>query len=171
MKYDVFISYSRKDYMDDRMNVIPGNVVSKVKEALTNAGITYWFDEEGLYSGNDFTEKIVSNIEASTIFLFLSTKDANASPWTSKEVACADEMHKYILPVRIDNTSYNKKVLFRIADRSYIDYYINPDKGMDDMIDSIKKYLEQEKEEEEKRLTEKRRKRLERRETKSIGHP
>ena len=97
MKYDVFISYSRKDYMDDRMNVIPGNVVSKVKEALTNEGITYWFDEEGLYSGNDFTEKIVSNIEASTIFLFLSTKDANASPWTSKEVACADEIYK-ILP-------------------------------------------------------------------------
>ena len=39
IKYDVFISYSRKDYVDEQNNVIPGNEVSKIKEALTKAGI------------------------------------------------------------------------------------------------------------------------------------
>ncbi len=29
-KYDVFISYSRKDYVDEQKNVIPDNVISKI---------------------------------------------------------------------------------------------------------------------------------------------
>ena len=86
-KYDVFISYSRKDYVDEHNNIIPGNEVSIIKEALTEAGITYWFDEEGVYSGDKFTEKIVTNIEASSIFLFLLTQNACESTWTSKEIA------------------------------------------------------------------------------------
>lgn len=144
-KYDVFISYSRKDYVDEHQNIIPGNDVSKIKEALTKAGIKYWFDEDGIYSGNNFTDKIVANIDASAIFLFLSTQKSNASPWTSREIACADELKKYIIPVRIDHSPYNRTVLLRIADRSYIDYESNPEKGLLELISSIKKHLEQQK--------------------------
>ena len=39
-KYDVFISYSRKDYVDEQKNLIPGNEVSKIKDALTKAEIS-----------------------------------------------------------------------------------------------------------------------------------
>ena len=171
-KYDVFISYSRKDYVDELKNVIPGNVVSKIKGALSKANISYWFDEDGIYSGNEFTEKIVSNIEVSTIFLFLSTRNANASPWTSKEIACADELGKYIIPIRIDKSPYNKKVLFRIADRSYIDYYANPEKGIEEIVSSIqthKEQIEEERkkhEEEERERAEKERKQAEERKAK-----
>ena len=159
MKHDVFISYSRKDYVDEQKNVIPGNEVSKIKEALTEAGITYWFDEEGIYYGQNFVEKIVTNIEDAKIFLFLSTANANKSPWTCKEIASADEFNKHIIPVRIDSTPYNKKVLFRIADLDYIEYYTNPKKGMEDMIKSIQAHLaelaaeeKRKKEEDEKRI-------------------
>lgn len=161
-KYDVFISYSRKDYVDEHKNVIPGNEVSKIKDALTNAGITYWFDEDGIYSGDNFVEKIVSNIENAKVFLFLSTANANKSLYTCKEIASADEFKKHIIPVRIDSTPYNKKVLFRIADLNYIEYYTNPHKGIEDMIRSIKAYLEklakadrERKEEEKKKELEK----------------
>lgn len=156
-KYDVFISYSLKDYVDEQKHVIPGNHVSSIKDALTEAGITYWFDEEGIYSGDIFTEKIVTNIEAAPIFVYLSTANANSSQWTSKEISCADEMKKYIIPVRIDRTPYNKKVLFRIADISYIDYYVNPERGLSELVNSIKSYLaqaqadEKQKEEEEEK--------------------
>lgn len=153
-KYDVFISYSRRDYVDERNNVIPGNVVSKIKEALTNAGISYWFDEEGIYSGQNFVEKIVTNIENARIFLFLSTANANKSPWTCKEIACADEFKKHIIPVRIDSSPYNKKVMFRIADLDYIDYYTNPQKGMEDVIKSINAYLEELASEEKRKAEE-----------------
>lgn len=144
-KYDVFISYSRKDYMDSHKNVIPGNDVQKVKDALTRAGVSYWFDEEDIYSGEDFAEKIVVNIEAACVFVYLSTANANSSLWTSKEIACADEMHKPIIPVRIDRTPFNRKVLFRIADLSHIEYYNNPEKGLEKLIEAIKVHLDQQK--------------------------
>lgn len=163
MIYDVFISYSRRDYVDEQKNVIPGNEVSKIKDALSKAGITYWFDEEGIYSGQNFVEKIVTNIENARIFLFLSTANANKSPWTCKEIASADEFKKHIIPVRIDSSPYNKKVLFRIADLDYIEYYSNPQKGITDLIKSIKTHLEEQVEEMRKKQEEEnKRKELER---------
>lgn len=160
--YDVFISYSRKDYVDSSHNVIPGNVVSKIRTLLEENQISYWFDEEGIYSGQNFVEKIVTNIKASHIFLYLSTANANASRWTCKEIASAEELGKYIIPLRIDDSPYNDKVLFRIVDLDYIEYYKNPEKAMKELIVSIKAYLKEieeekkrkEKEEEEKREAE-----------------
>lgn len=155
-KYDVFISYSRKDYVDELDNVIEGNCVSKIKNALSKAGITYWFDEDGIYSGDKFTEKIIENIKASHVFLFLSTRNSCSSHFTSKEIACADELGKYIIPVRIDHTPYNEKILFRIADLSYVDYWKNPQKGIEAVIKSIKTYLSELKDlEEQKKADEK----------------
>lgn len=169
MKYDVFISYSRKDYVDEQKNVIPGNEVSKIKDALAKVGITYWFDEEGIYSGQNFVEKIVTNIEDAKIFLFLSTVNANNSPWTCKEIASADEFKKHIIPVRIDATPYNKKVLFRIADLDYIEYYTNPKKGMEDLIKSIQTYLaEFAAEEKQRKEEENKKKELERKKEENL---
>ena len=161
--YDVFISYSRADYVDKKKNVIPGNEVSKVKDALTKAGITYWFDEDGIYSGQDFVEKIVTNIKQASIFIFLSSANANKSEWTSKEIASAYELKKIIIPVRIDSTPYNEKVLFRIADLDYIEYYSDPQKGMEKLIYSVKAHLEALAEEElRKKEQEEKKKRQER---------
>ena len=141
IEYDVFISYSRKDYVDENNNVIPGNVVSKIKEALTNAGISYWFDEEGLYSGQNCAEKIINVIESSKILIFLSTANANNSRWTIKEIASADLLNKPIIPVRIDNTPYDNKILFRISELDYIEYYSNPEKSLRSLIAIIKSNL------------------------------
>ena len=47
MKYDVFISYSRKDYVDKAGNIIEGNIITQIKELLASNGYTYWFDESG----------------------------------------------------------------------------------------------------------------------------
>ena len=150
--YDVFISYSRRDYLDEKRNVIPGNVVSKIKAVLDENNISYWFDEDGIYSGQNFIEKIVTNIKASHIFLYLSTSNANASRWTCKEIASAEELGKHIIPLRIDDSPYNDKVLFRISDLDYIEYYTNPEKAMKDLVVSIKAYLTQiEKEKKRKR--------------------
>lgn len=152
-EYDVFISYSRKDYVDENDKVIPGNVVSKIKDCLSAAEISYWFDEEGIYSGDNFTEKIPANIEKSKVFLFLASVNSNQSKWTSKEIGCAENMEKRIIPVRIDKSPYNKSVMFRIADLDYVKYYSNPDKGLDDIVDAVKKALK-DIEDEERRIKE-----------------
>ncbi|MBR1447220.1 MAG: SUMF1/EgtB/PvdO family nonheme iron enzyme [Prevotella sp.] len=144
-KYDVFISYSRKDYVDGHKNVIPGNEVSKIKEALTKAGITYWFDEEGVYSGDDFAKVIVKSIKASKIFVFLSTENSNLSEWTANEISTAHMLKKKIIPVRIDDSVYHDDVILYISRLSHIDYNDNPEKGRQDLIQSINSYLAEEK--------------------------
>ena len=58
-KYDVFISYSRNDYVDENGNVIPDNEVLKILDALKQSGITFWFDQKGIVHGEDFGEKIL----------------------------------------------------------------------------------------------------------------
>lgn len=55
----------------------------------------------------------------------------------------ADELGKHIIPVRIDKTPYNNKVLFRIADLNFIEYYVNPDEGNKEMVQAIKTYIEE----------------------------
>lgn len=141
-KYDVFISYSRKDYVDEHKNVIPGNEVSKIKDALTNAGISYWFDEKGIVSGEDYAAKIVKHIKASKIIIYISSEAANKSDWTRKEIACALMYKKYVIPVLLDESPFHDSVMLRIVDLDRIDYYLNPQQGLDKLIRSINTYLE-----------------------------
>lgn len=161
-KYDVFISYSRKDYVDEHKNVIPGNEVSKIKEALTNAGITYWFDEKGVIPGEDYAAKITKQIKACKIFLYISSKAANESDWTRKEIATALMYNKYIVPLLLDTSPFHDSVILRIADLDRIDYYVNQQLGLDKLVCSINIFLE-EKAEEEKRKKEAERKKAEER--------
>ena len=88
-KYDVFISYSRKDYVDDIGNVLPNNILSKIRDAFKANGITYWFDEEGIYSGEEFASIITKAIRNSKIFLFIASANSNKSKWTSNEISTA----------------------------------------------------------------------------------
>ncbi len=150
-QYDVFISYSRKDYVDEHDNVIPGNEISKIMKSLTDAGITYWIDKEGVYFGDKFTEELPKIIKSVPVFVYLSTANANKSRFTSKEIATADEYGKYIIPVRIDMTPYSDKVIFRIADVSFIKYAANPAKGREELVKSIKAFLKKQKEDELKK--------------------
>jgi MTH538 TIR-like domain (DUF1863). len=143
-KYDVFISYSRHDYVDEHENVIPNNEISKIMEALTDAGITYWIDKEGIYSGDKFTEELPKIIKSAPIFVYLSTANSNKSKYTSKEIAIADEYGKYIIPVRIDMTPYSDKVIFRIADVSFVKYAVNPNRGREELVKIHKGFSEKE---------------------------
>ena len=161
-KYDVFISYSRKDYVDENNIIIPGNVVSKVKDILDKMKVKYWFDVDGIYCGDEFAPLIARAIKNSKIFLFISSHNSNASDWTSNEIAVAHAYKKKIIPFRIDNSVYNESIIIYIAKLEYIDYTKNHALAMTRMSDSIEKYLnqiakqeklaEEEKQKEEERL-------------------
>ncbi len=139
--YDVFISYSRKDYVDDNKKIIPGNVVSKVKDLLTANGISFWFDEEGVYSGDEFAPVIARNIKEARIFLFISSKNSNKSDWTSSEIAVAHAYKKKIIPFRCDDSVYNDSVILYIAKLDFIDYFNNEGVSFNRLITSIKTTL------------------------------
>ena len=158
MKYDVFISYSRKDYVDANKQVIPGNIVSQIKALFDKNGISYWFDEEGIYSGDAFARVIARNIKASKMLLFISTANSNQSQWTSDEIAVAREYGKKIIPFRYDQSHYNEDVIIYIARLDYIDYLANPKVALNRLLSSVKEFLqtESQKEIEKKRAEEQR---------------
>lgn len=110
-KYDIFISYSRRDK----------EIVDKIIGILIDKGYTVWIDVDGIESGEAFRQNIVEAIENSTIVIFFSSKSSNISKWTTKEICLAVEFAKYIIPIKIDSTQYNKSILFDLIDLDYID--------------------------------------------------
>ena len=158
-KYDVFISYSRKDYVDEHGNVIPGNRISQIKDSFKNAGIHYWFDEEGIYSGDKYMEKLADAIFASTAFVFVSSINSNASEWTAGEIGTAHLYKKKIIPFRLDDSPFARSIIVKIAALDYIDCSSNADKAIKDLVESV---LAAKDEEEKKQLEEEERRKKER---------
>ncbi|MBO7074729.1 MAG: toll/interleukin-1 receptor domain-containing protein [Bacteroidales bacterium] len=126
MKYDLFISYSRSDYIDAHENVIPGSAVERILEVLDANNITYWIDIHGDYShDNNFVKKIVSKINASNAVLFLSSKASNNSEWVQKEISHANNTKKIIIPFLIDDYSIEETIKFQLGQTDMIYYYKN----------------------------------------------
>lgn len=140
-KYDVFISYSRRDYIDEDGNVIPGNVITKLKNRLKTEGISYWFDKEGIIHGDQFASVIVKNIKQSRLLLFVSSKSSNASEWTSDEIATARSYKRYIIPLRIDDSDYNDAVMLYLAKLDFVDYTSKSSQALDELVSSIQHYI------------------------------
>lgn len=157
-KYDVFISYSRRDYVDEDYNVIPGNAIAEIQNVFDENGITYWFDKDGIYSGQEFIEIITGAIAESKMLIFISSKHSNESIWTAGEIFEALDGEKAIIPVKIDNCQYNKKFKLLIRPLDYIDYQENPQNALKDLLRAINKVKEdiaQKQREEEKLRQEK----------------
>lgn len=157
-KYDVFISYSRRDYVDENYNVIPGNAIAEIQNVFDENGITYWFDKDGIYSGQEFIEIITGAIAESKMLIFISSKHSNESIWTAGEIFEALDGEKAIILVKIDNCQYNKKFKLLIRPLDYIDYQENPQNALKDLLRAINKVKEdiaQKQREEEKLRQEK----------------
>lgn len=129
MKYDIFISYSRKD----SVLVLP--LVSRLKEK----GFTVWMDKDGIESGDAFKSVIVHAIKESNVFLFFSSIGANESPWTIKEVNSAVYLKKVIIPVKLDNSDYNDSILFDLVGLDFVDYTVEEKRN--DALDNLIKAL------------------------------
>lgn len=111
-KYDIFISYSRKD----------AQIVNDVVSKLEAQGFKIWLDKKGIESGDAFKRIIVRAIEESTCVLFFSSANSNLSKWTAKEIGVAVYENKTIIPVLIDKSRYNPEIKFDLINLDYIDY-------------------------------------------------
>ena len=109
-EFDVFVSYSHQDK----------EIVSQICNLLDVYGISYWIDHEGEHHSDDFKEYIVDAICRSRILLFVSSCNSNNSRNTIKEVGVAEKNDKVILPVRIDDSSYNKSLEYDLCNRHWI---------------------------------------------------
>ena len=92
MKYDVFISYSRKD-MD------AANALCLV---LDSAGVSYWIDRN-IHGSANFLSEITHNIRHCKVVVFIASPNSAVSPWAQKEILFALKHKKEIVPYRISD--------------------------------------------------------------------
>jgi len=95
MKYDVFISYSRKDK----------EIADEIIQVLDKYGITYFIDRRGISGGRSFPDVIAKAILDSEVVLFLASKNSYKSPYTLNEIAFALEKRKQCIPYIIDRST------------------------------------------------------------------
>ena len=108
--YDIFISYSNKDRF----------IVHKYAKFLEDYGYKVWYDAKGLYGGAKFAGEIANAIEASRLFVFFSSEHSNKSEWTKGEIFLAQKYKKQILPIRLDDSEYEKSVMIVLLPLQYI---------------------------------------------------
>ncbi len=97
MRYDVFISYSRKD----------SEVANRVCAAFDCAGISYFIDRQGISGGFEFPTVIAEAIIESSVVLFLASKNSYESKFTNAELTFAfnEKPKNSVLPYIIDGTT------------------------------------------------------------------
>ena len=119
MKYDIFVSYSRRD----------SAIVNTFVERFRQEGYSVWMDKDGVETSDEFKHVIVEAIDASSIFVYFSSKNANKSDWTAKEIGIAVQKKKNIMPVKLDDSPYSDDVMFDLVNIDYIDYYTKKGKN------------------------------------------
>ncbi len=114
MKYDVFISYSRKDF--DEVAALIETIRAEIP------GLSIWFDITGIESGDEFEEKIISAIDNSSYVLFALSNNALESQWTKDEVIYAKNTDKKVIPILLKGASLKGWFLFKFGRVDCIDF-------------------------------------------------
>ena len=140
-KYDVFISYSRKDYVKDDVE-IPGNPITAIMDCFDQNGVSYWVDKKGIYSGDEFVKEISTAIVNSKMLVFVSSKNSNESEYTCGEILKAKKTKKTIIPFIIDECDFNEKFEILLLPLNHIDYVNQPNTALPELLRTVNKEKE-----------------------------
>jgi len=107
MKYDVFISYSRKDTP----------IADQICAAFDRAGISYFIDRQGIGGGFEFPVVLAEAILESQVILFLASEHSYDSKFTNAELTFAfnEKPKNSILPYIIDGSTMPPALRFVFA--------------------------------------------------------
>lgn len=151
-KYDVFISYSRKD----------SAIANEICSAFDHAGIKYFIDRQCIGGGMEFPIAIADAICDSRLFLFLASENSYQSKFTNNEITFAfnEKSKQSILPYIIDGSELPRHIRFvfaginwrnikehpigtilvrdvnQLLKKSNYDYYVNKDVAAASLIEN-----------------------------------
>ena len=126
-KYDVFISYSRKDIEEVT------RFVDMLKKRIPT--LSCWFDIEGIECGFLELDEIIDN---SSYVLFALSKNSMESKWAKDEVMYAKNVGKKVIPVLLDGAKLDGWFLFKFGRVDCIDS--TKDVQLDKMMKNISKW-------------------------------
>ena len=111
MKYNVFISYSRKDT----------EIIDKIEQELLRYGITCFIDRSAINPGEDYAEVISKALYDSDLMLFVWSENSNQSREAANEVALAIEFEKQVVPFKIGEFKPDFRLAYRLVRFNRID--------------------------------------------------
>ena len=115
--YDIFISYSRADL--ERVKAIKA-------ELERSTGALCWMDLEGIESGEQFEDVIISAINRSDTMLFMLSDCSMRSDWALDELDFAKNKRKRIVIVHIEEVVLSDKFYFRYHKYDQIIWHNKP---------------------------------------------
>ena len=119
-RYDIFISYSRKDsaFAEQVTNVFNAYKAHYIFE--------YFFDREEITSRQEYLARIADAIYESKAMLFLASKNSYKSDFCSKEILFADKYKVKTHIYCIDNTTPPRKVELLLIDQHFLEMALCP---------------------------------------------
>ena len=106
MAKEIFISYSRKDF----------DKVKAIKDELDRElGIKCWMDLDGIESGEQFENKIISAIKDHDTMLFMLSANSMNSIYALKELKFAQLKKKRVILVYIESCQMSDEFLFNYS--------------------------------------------------------
>ena len=111
-KYDIFICYSRKDLETART----------ITRIIESGGYSCFVDYDGIYSGDDFVERIKTAIERCGLFVFLLSESTKQSRWSLSELSTAIGLGKIVLPIQIDDSIAEGRIDFMLGKYQHLKY-------------------------------------------------
>lgn len=124
-RYDIFISYSRRDYA----------IADKIVSALNAGGFTYYRDQQGIESGSDFLQSIINAIDRCKLFLCVLSENAYSSEFVIKELEYALQRKEIIvLPVIVDNSLLPDRLSFSLGRLNVANWQFSSNLNVEDTI-------------------------------------
>lgn len=137
MSNTVFISYSSKDTQ----------TIKKIVQSLVDDGITYWKAPEMIPAGSNYAREIPRAIEKCKVFLLVLSESSQDSIWVEKEIDCAINHRKTIVPLNLTGAPLSEMFRFYLNNVQTIAYNENEELAMEQLLERLHGLLGSEKKE------------------------
>lgn len=127
---DVFISYSRDDQPAAR----------EIADRLTAAGLSVFFDAEGVVAGSSWSDQIGAALGAAPAVLALLSTNSRRSSWVKDELQTALENKKLVIPILLDDGAKENWLWPLLASRPSLELDLNSNKA-GEQLDAIAERL------------------------------
>lgn len=128
----VFISYSSKDTQ----------IIKKILKQMTEAGINYWKAPEMIPAGSNYAREIPRAIDKCRVFVLMISEASQESIWVEKEIDCAINARKTIVPLNLTGAPMSEMFRFYLNNVQTIDYSSDEEAAMQQFLETLSGLVE-----------------------------